>query len=53
MNLDEASFGAITRAIKNVAIESCRGRMVSALEGGYNIDALAASVEMHLQALLE
>jgi len=53
MNLDEESFATMTRAIKQLAMESCDGRLISALEGGYNIDALAASVGVHLAALLD
>ncbi len=35
------------------ATTSCRGRIVSALEGGYAIDALARSVAAHIEGLLE
>jgi acetoin utilization deacetylase AcuC-like enzyme len=53
MNLTEESFGNMTRAIKEVALELCDGRLVSALEGGYSIDALAASVGVHIETLLD
>jgi len=45
MKLTEASFGAFTRRIRDVA------PVVSVLEGGYHLDALARSVEAHLLAL--
>ena len=36
-----------------VAAECCEGRVVSVLEGGYSIPALAASVAAHVKALME
>ena len=51
MSLETASFARITGAIKEVAAEVCEGRIVSSLEGGYNLAALAASVSAHLEAL--
>lgn len=53
MALSSASFGRITRAIAGTAREICNGRIVSALEGGYNIDALAASVHSHIEGLFD
>ena len=46
-------FGEMTRMLKQAATRHCDGRIVSFLEGGYNLDALAASVETHLLALGE
>ena len=46
-------FGEMTRLLKQSAASHCDGRIVSFLEGGYNLDALAASVEAHLLALGE
>ena len=51
--LDEADFVWITRALTDVARECCEGRLVSVLEGGYNLDALEASVRAHVEALIE
>ena len=34
------------------ANQNCNGRIVSILEGGYNLDALTESVKLHLQSLL-
>lgn len=53
MNLETESYSRLTRAIAQVASEVCEGRVVSALEGGYNLDALAASVHAHVEALLQ
>ena len=41
------------KTVARLARASARGRIVSVLEGGYNLDALAASVEAHLRALME
>jgi acetoin utilization deacetylase AcuC-like enzyme len=53
MRLESESYRRMTEAIREVALEVCEGRIVSALEGGYNLEALAASVEAHLEALTE
>ena len=50
-NLSTAAFGAMTRAVTDLARRLCGGRVVSLLEGGYDLDALAESVEAHLGAL--
>jgi len=51
LRLTTESYRTITKAIRDVALEVCGGKIVSALEGGYRIEALAASVEAHLEAL--
>jgi len=51
MGLTEVDFGWITQAILDVAEICCSGRVASILEGGYNLDALAASVSSHVTAL--
>jgi acetoin utilization deacetylase AcuC-like enzyme len=53
MHLETGSFGRITDAIRKVAVDVCEGRIVSSLEGGYNLAALAASVSAHLEALVD
>lgn len=53
MNVTTDGFREITRVIVRTADEVCGGRLVSALEGGYNIEALAASVHAHVEALLD
>lgn len=49
----EADYTWITGAICDVADAVCGGRVVSALEGGYDLSALAASVAAHLDVLME
>ena len=39
--------------IKNVAKRHARGRIVSSLEGGYNLSALGRSVEAHIRVLAD
>jgi len=43
-------FERMTTLVRDFARASCQGRIVSLLEGGYDLDALAASVEAHLRA---
>ena len=47
----EADFARLTAAICEVAAECCSGRVVSTLEGGYDLPALAASVAAHVGEL--
>ncbi len=47
----EDDFAWITRAICDLARECCQGRVVSVLEGGYDLDALADSVAAHIEEL--
>jgi acetoin utilization deacetylase AcuC-like enzyme len=53
MEVTEAGFGTMTEIVKGLADECCQGRLVSVLEGGYDLEALACSVEMHLTKMLE
>ena len=52
MGLTEAGYSDLTRLVAGIAKRHARGRLLSALEGGYNLTALAASVDAHLRALL-
>ncbi|MEQ8859413.1 MAG: histone deacetylase family protein [Pseudomonadales bacterium] len=52
LNLDEEDFRWVTRRIVDAAERHADGRVVSTLEGGYDLDALARSVGAHLEALL-
>ncbi|MDX5361215.1 MAG: histone deacetylase family protein [Alphaproteobacteria bacterium] len=52
MALSEADFAWATREIMEVAERYCGGRLVSALEGGYDLDALARSAAAHVAALM-
>ena len=51
LGLVEADYTWITEQIKAVALKHARGRIVSCLEGGYNLGALARSVAAHLRVL--
>jgi acetoin utilization deacetylase AcuC-like enzyme len=52
LNLIEADFGWVTRQIMAVADLSAQGRVVSVLEGGYDLEGLAQSVAAHVTALM-
>ena len=51
LNFTEDDYTWITRELKAVAAACCQGRLVSSLEGGYQLDALAASVSAHVGEL--
>ncbi|MFL6663766.1 MAG: histone deacetylase family protein [Rhizobacter sp.] len=51
LGLVEADYAWITRRIKDVADRHAGGRIVSCLEGGYALGALARSVAAHLRVL--
>jgi acetoin utilization deacetylase AcuC-like enzyme len=53
MALVEADYAWMTRQLMAVAKEHAQGRIVSCLEGGYNLSALGRSVVAHLKALAE
>ena len=46
-------FAWLTHAICDVADEVAKGRVVSTLEGGYDLDGLSASVRRHVEVLME
>lgn len=52
MGVTEEGFGEMTRRVKDWARVHCHGRLLSCLEGGYNLGALARSVERHLNVCL-
>jgi acetoin utilization deacetylase AcuC-like enzyme len=53
LTLRDEDFVALTRAAKGWAREACAGRLVSCLEGGYNLLTLGATVNAHVRALAE
>jgi acetoin utilization deacetylase AcuC-like enzyme len=53
LGLVEADYAWITQQIKDVARKYAKGRIVSCLEGGYNLDALGRSVEAHVRTLAD
>jgi len=52
MALTTEGFAELTQIVKEIAEKSCQGRLVSVLEGGYDLEALAASVEAHIRVLM-
>ncbi len=52
LNLTENCYREITKTMRTLAEKFAAGRIVSLLEGGYDLEALALSVEAHIQELL-
>jgi acetoin utilization deacetylase AcuC-like enzyme len=52
LGLEVEDFAWLTRQVLDVARTHAGGRLVSCLEGGYNLQALAESVQAHLEELL-
>jgi acetoin utilization deacetylase AcuC-like enzyme len=52
LQLDEADFTWATEQLLAIAQTHARGRVVSTLEGGYNLRALGASAAAHVRALM-
>lgn len=52
LNLSEDDFGWATRKIMEIADRTAEGRIVSVLEGGYDLEGLARSVDAHVTALM-
>jgi acetoin utilization deacetylase AcuC-like enzyme len=52
LGLETEDFAILTRQVLDVAKTHAQGRLVSCLEGGYHLDALAESVQAHLEGLL-
>jgi acetoin utilization deacetylase AcuC-like enzyme len=52
LNLVEADFAWATERLAELAGRHAKGRVVSSLEGGYDLDALAASAAAHVAALM-
>jgi acetoin utilization deacetylase AcuC-like enzyme len=52
MGLTESCYAELTEIVAGIAKRHANGRLLSSLEGGYNLTALAASVEAHIKTLL-
>jgi acetoin utilization deacetylase AcuC-like enzyme len=52
LSLLEDDYAWATRLIMDMANDFSKGRLVSTLEGGYDLDALASCVETHVEVLL-
>ena len=53
LELVEEDYEWITHKLCDVVDKHCNGRLVSSLEGGYNLEALAASVAVHVKVMME
>lgn len=51
--LQDEDFAALTRLLLDYAAQHCQGRLVSVLEGGYNLSGLASAVTAHVAELLK
>jgi acetoin utilization deacetylase AcuC-like enzyme len=52
LNLEDDDYRWITAELMRIADETCDGRIVSILEGGYSLEALATSTAAHVRALM-
>ncbi|MEK6632660.1 MAG: histone deacetylase, partial [Nitrospirota bacterium] len=52
MGLTESGYAELTGIVAGIAKRYAQGRILSSLEGGYNLTALAASVDAHVRGLL-
>jgi acetoin utilization deacetylase AcuC-like enzyme len=53
MNLSDDAYEIITRQLVEFADQHCGGKVVSLLEGGYNLRTLGRSVVRHLVGMME
>jgi acetoin utilization deacetylase AcuC-like enzyme len=51
LQLEDEDFAELTRTVQQWATEACRGRLVSCLEGGYNLRTLGQTVATHVREL--
>jgi len=52
MNLEDDDFHWVTHELVRIADETCGGRVVSILEGGYSLEGLASGTAAHVRALM-
>jgi acetoin utilization deacetylase AcuC-like enzyme len=52
LELETEDFGWVTEQLAEIAKRHSKGRIVSSLEGGYDLSALAASAATHVRALM-
>ena len=51
LQISSQGFGIVVESLQSAAKELCEGRIVYVLEGGYNLDALSASVQVSLEVI--
>jgi acetoin utilization deacetylase AcuC-like enzyme len=49
--LEDENFAGMTKTVLEWATEVCGGRVISCLEGGYNLKTLGNTVKEHVKAL--
>jgi acetoin utilization deacetylase AcuC-like enzyme len=49
--LSDEDFVQMTRVVKEWADQACAGRVISCMEGGYNLDTLGETVQAHVKEL--
>ena len=52
MGLTEAGYADLTNIVADIAKRHANGRILSSLEGGYNLSTLASSVDAHIRTLV-
>jgi acetoin utilization deacetylase AcuC-like enzyme len=52
LNLNKDDFSWVTSELLSIAEKYSAGRLVSVLEGGYNLEALSSSVSVHVRELM-
>lgn len=52
MELQDEDYAWVTAELCEIAARSCGGRVISLLEGGYDLDALASASRAHVKALM-
>jgi acetoin utilization deacetylase AcuC-like enzyme len=52
LEITDGGFITLTKMVMELAARYCKGRIVSVLEGGYNLDGLASAVVDHIRTLL-
>lgn len=53
LTLTDNEYAAMTKRLKEWADSACQGRLVSCLEGGYNLQTLGGTVRTHVEALMQ
>ena len=53
LRLTDGDFRELTRQVRGIAERHADGRVLSVLEGGYNLEGLAKAVTAHVEALAE
>lgn len=53
LNLKTSDFGLLTSIVLELANTYCSGRVVSVLEGGYDLDSIGEAARYHVQTLIE